>query len=234
MTKVEARPTLRQGRAAPNPVSVRRMNRAIALLTCLSALVLATPAHAASKSCTRGGAKLLAASGSVRVVSVKERLQRSDTRRDRVLGCWTSTGRRFTMFVSRDAGLDEIQHDAFTIVDGRYAGVLTRIEGGVSEDQRAAVYDVKTRKRLHASTACESFDTGDFGGVTDVAFLPRGGLAYACGRLRIADGHGERELEPAGTDVRSLAVATNSHDFRARLYWTVVSGGTETLKSLDL
>jgi hypothetical protein len=219
---------------APEPVSVRRMNRAIPLLGCLSALVLAAPAHAASKSCTRDGAKLLAASGSVRVVSMKETLQPSDTRRDRVLGCWTSTGRRFTMFESRDAGLDEIRHDAFTIVDGRYAGVLTRIEGGVSEDQRAAVYDVKTRKRLHRSTACDSVDTGDFGGVTDAAFLPRGGLAYACGRLRIADGHGDRELEPAGTDVRQLAVGDNSHDFRARLYWTVVSGGAETLKSLDL
>jgi hypothetical protein len=206
------------------------MNRAIPLLTCLSALVLAAPAHAASKNCTRDGAKQLAASGSVRVVSMKEKLQRSDTRRDRVLGCWTSTGRRFTMFESRDAGLDEIQHDAFTIVDNRYAGVLTRIEGGVSEDQRAAVYDVKTRKRLHRSTACDSVEDG----VADVAFLPRGGLAYACGRLRVADSHGDRELEPAGTDVRSLAVATNSHDFSARLYWTVVSGGTETLKSLDL
>jgi hypothetical protein len=210
------------------------MNRAIPLLTCLSALVLAAPAHAAGKSCTRDGAKLLAASGSVRVVSVKERLQRSDTRRDRVLGCWTSTGRRFTMFESRDAGLDELQHDAFTIVDGRYAGVLTRIESGTGDTQRAAVYDVKTRKRLQRSTACESVDTDGFSGVTEVAFLPRGGLAYACGRLHIADAKGDRELEPAGTDVRQLAVAANSHDFRPRLYWTVVSAGTETLKSLDL
>jgi hypothetical protein len=34
--------------------------------------------------------------------------------------------------------------------------------------------------------------------------------------------------------VRHLAVGDNSRNFLPRLYWTVVSGGTETLKSLDL
>ena len=30
----------------------------------------------------------------------------SETRRDRIYGCWTTTGRRFTLFLQRDFGLD--------------------------------------------------------------------------------------------------------------------------------
>jgi hypothetical protein len=178
----------------------------------------------------RDGAKLLAAAGSVRVVSVEEKPRNSETRRSRVYGCRSTDGRRFTLFLSRDFGLDLIQRDAFTIVDGRYAGVISDFEGGVSESRTAAVYDTKTRRRIHASTPCDSVDTGDFSGVEDAVFFDGGGLAYACGRLRIADGKGDRELEPAGTDVSHLAVAENTFGFRPRLYWTA-SG---TLKSLDL
>jgi hypothetical protein len=208
--------------------------RALPLLTALAVLALAAPAHAATRSCLRDGAKLLAASGSVRVVSVKQKPSGNVTRRDRIYGCWVTTGRRFTMFESRDFGLDEIERDAFTIVDNRYAGALRDFEGGVSEARSAATYDVKSRRPLHDSAACDNVDFGDFSGVEDVAFLPGGGLAYACGRLRIADAKGDRELEPPGTVVRHLAVGDNSFGFRARLYWTVVSGTTETLKSLDL
>jgi hypothetical protein len=138
------------------------------------------------------------------------------------------------MFESRDFGLDEIEHDSFAVVDGRYAGALMDFEGGVSEARSAATFDVKARKRLHTSAPCDEVDNGDFSGIDDVAFLPRGGLAYSCRRLRIADAHGDRELEPPGTDVRHLAVGGNTFGFNARLYWTVVSGATETLKSLDL
>jgi hypothetical protein len=210
------------------------MTRAIPLLTCLAALVLAAPAHAATKSCTREGGKLLAASGTVRVVSVKEKPRNSETRRDRVYGCSSTNGRRFTMFESRDFGLDLIQRDAFTIVDGRYAGVISDFEGGVSESRTAAVYDIKARKRVHASTVCNAVDTGDFSGVEDAVFFHGGGMAYACGRLRIADGKGDRELEPAGTTVMHLAVAGNTQGFGDRLYWSVGNPGAETLKSLDV
>jgi hypothetical protein len=210
------------------------MTRALPLLTALAVLALAAPAHAASHSCLRDGAKLLAASGSVRVVSVKEKPSGNVTRRDRIFGCWVTTGRRFTMFESRDFGLDEIERDTFTIVDKRYAGVLSDFEGGASEARSAATYDVKARKALHDTAPCDEVDSGDFSGVDDVAFLLRGGLAYSCNRLRIADAHGDRELEPPGTDVRQLAVGADSFSFRARLYWTVVSGATETPKSLDL
>jgi hypothetical protein len=208
--------------------------RALPLVTVLAVLALAAPAHAASKSCLRDGAKLLAASGSVRVVSVKETPSGNVTRRDRIYGCWATTGRRFTMLESRDFGLDEIERDSFTIVDQRYAGVLSDFEGGASEARSAATFDVKTRKALHDTNPCDEVDTGDFSGVDDVAFLPRGGIAYSCGRLRIADGHGDRQLEPPGTDVRHLAVGDSSFSFGPRLYWTVVTGTTETVKSLDL
>src|SRR5256885_15482134 len=122
--------------------------RALPVVTVLAVLALAAPAHAASKSCLRDGAKLLAASGSVRVVSVKETPSGNVTRRDRIYGCWVTTGRRFTMLESRDFGLDEIERDSFTIVDQRYAGVLSDFEGGASEARSAATFDVKTRKAL--------------------------------------------------------------------------------------
>jgi hypothetical protein len=210
------------------------MIRSLPLLAAALVLALAAPAHAASKSCLRDGGKLLAASGSVRVVSVKEKPSGNVTRRDRIYGCWVTTGRRFTMFESRDFGLDEIERDSFTIVDQRYAGALMDFEGGASEARSAATFDVKARKALHDTGPCDEVDSGDFSGVDDVAFLPKGGLAYSCNRLRIADSHGDRQLEPPGTDVRDLAVGDNSFGFNARLYWTVVTGMTETLKSLDL
>ena len=113
--------------------SVNRMTRPIAIVASLIAfLAVAAPAEAA-KSCQREGAKLLAADGRVRIVSVKERAQNSETRRDRIYGCWTTTGRRFTMFLQRDFGLDLISRAQFEIVDGRYIGVIQQFEGGVSE-----------------------------------------------------------------------------------------------------
>jgi hypothetical protein len=206
------------------------MKRLLPVALALAALAAAAPAHAASKSCTRDGAKLLAASGSVRVVSMKGKLGRTETRHDRVLGCWTSTGRRFTMFTAVDHGEDSIEHDAFTIVGGRYVGVDTLIEGGASEDRRAASYDVKLRKRLHTTKPCDAFDRGDVGGIVDVAFFKNGAMAYACNQLRIADGKGDRQLEPEGTVVGQLAVSALTMDFGPRLYWTA----NGVLKSLDL
>ena len=203
------------------------MKRAFLLLSAL--LLFAAPAQAAP-SCTRDGAKLLAAGGSVRVVSLKGKLGKTETRHDRVLGCWTPTGRRFTMFQAVDHGLDEIRRDTFTIVQGRYVGVFTEFEGGVSESFSADSYDVRLRRHLHASDPCDSFDTGDVSGISDAVFFKNGGMAYACGQLRIADGKGDRQLEPEGTDVRQLAVAAGGTNFGWRLYWTA----NGTVKSLDL
>jgi hypothetical protein len=193
-------------------------------------LLFAAPAAQAAPSCTRDGAKLLAASGSVRVVSVKDQRGKTETRHDRVLGCRTSNGRRFTMFESVDHGEDSIQHDTLTIYGNRYVGVDTTIEGGASLDRRAATYDTNARKRLHTTQSCDAFDRGDVGGIVDVVFFKNGAMAYACDQLRIADGKGDRQLEPQGTTVGRLAVSGTNMDFGPRLYWTA----NGTVKSLDV
>ena len=115
---------LRRGAASVGGPSVESMIRPIALAAALIALSARAPAaaQAAPKSCQREGAELLAASGSARVVSVKEKAQNSETRRDRIYGCWTATGRRFTLFLQRDFGLDLIERADIEIVGGRYIG----------------------------------------------------------------------------------------------------------------
>lgn len=195
--------------------------------------IAATPASAAP-SCSRGGAKLLAASARVRVVALKQKPKNSESRRDRILGCRILTGRRFEMFFARDFGLDLIERDTIEIVQDRYIGVIRDFEGGASESRTAATYDTFTRKKLRTSAPCDSVDTGDFSGVEDAAFLPRGGLAYTCGKLRISDALGDRQLEPPGTDVRNLAASFHTRGFNSRLYWVVVAGDVVTPKQLDL
>jgi hypothetical protein len=207
---------------------------AVAAACGLAGLALAAAPAVAAPSCTRGGGKVIAASAKVRVVSIANRPKNQESRRDHILGCRVFSGKRFELFFARDFGLDLIEHDDFTIVDERYIGALRDFEGGVSESRTAATYDTFTRKKLRNSGPCDSVDTGDFSGVEDAAFLPRGGLAYACGRLRISDSKGDRELEPPGTDVRNLAVSFNTRGFNSRLYWVVVAGAVVTPKSLDL
>ena len=210
--------------------SVIRMSRPIAVLTSVVALLaVAAPAQAA-KSCQREGGKLLAANGSARVVSVAERPQGRETRRDRIYGCWTSTGRRFTLFVERDFGDDLISRREIEIVDGRFIGVIRNFEGGVSLSRSAATWDAQRHRAVQDSEPCNNVSSGDFVGVEDAAFFRNGGLAYSCGRLRIADARGDRELEPAGTRVSHLGVAANMEGFGERLYWTA----NDVVKSLDL
>ena len=150
------------------------------------------------------GAKLLAAGGSVRVVSVKEKPQNSETRRERIYGCWTSTGRRFTLFQARDFGLDSIERDHYEIVDGRYIGAIRHFEGGVSESLTAATYDAQKHIAVHDTKPCNEVSSGDHYGVNDAVFFNGGGIAYTCWKQsRIVDAKGDRELEPAGTHVPS-------------------------------
>jgi hypothetical protein len=192
------------------------MNRALPLLISLAALAaVATPAQAAAKSCSRDGATLLDAGGKARVVSVKEKPQHSETRRVRIYGCWTSTGRRFTMFEARDFGLDEIERDSIQIIGGRFIGVVREFEGGASESQTAASWDAQKHVARFDTKPCDSVDAGDFSGVEEAVFTPTGGIAYTCGQLRVADGHGDRQLAPPGTIIQGLAFAGT------RLYWSV-------------
>jgi hypothetical protein len=210
------------------------MNRPSLLLTSLlAAFAVAAPAaQAAPKSCQREGAKLLASSGNVRVVSVKEKPQNAESRRDRVYGCWTTTGRRFTLFQARDFGLDSIERDHFEIVDGRYIGAIRHFEGGASESRVAATWDAQKHRAVFNTKPCDSVSSGDFGGVIDAVFFRNGGIAYTCWqKSRIVDGKGDRPLEADGTTVTDLAVASNSHWFGPRLYYTV---NETTPKSLPL
>lgn len=198
------------------------MIRRIALLTPLLAIAFAATAHAAPKSCQRDGATLLAASGKVRVVSVKEKPQNAETRRDRIYGCWTSTGRRFTLFQARDFGLDSIERDRFEIVDGRYIGAIRHFEGGASEGRSAATWDAQNHKAVFSTAPCDNANAGDFTGVIDAVFFRGGGIAYTCWqKSRIVDAKGDRALEPDGVNVTNLAVASNSHWFGPALYYTV-------------
>ena len=199
-----------------------------------AALGLAAAQAGAAPSCSRGGGTILAASERTRVVSIPNRPRNAETRRDHILGCRVPTGRRFELFYSRSFGLDLIEHDTFEIVEDRWIGALRTFEGGVSESRTAATYDTFTRTKLRDSGPCDNVDTGDFSGVEDAAFLSRGGLAYACGRLRISDRLGDRQLEPPGSDVRQLGVSRNTRGFNSRLYWVVVTGGVAQPRSLDL
>jgi hypothetical protein len=207
------------------------MIRRIAVLTPLLAIAFASTAHAAPKSCQRDGATLLASSGKVRVVSVKEKRQNSETRRDRVYGCWTATGRRFTLFHSRDFGLDSIERDHFQVVDGRYIGAIRHFEGGVSEGRSAATWDAQNHRPVFTTAPCDNVNAGDFTGVIDAVFLRGGGIAYTCWqKSRIVDANGDRALEADGVNVTNLAVASNSHWFGPALYYTVNETTPKVLK----
>jgi hypothetical protein len=182
-----------------------------ALGSLIAILAVAAPAQAAAPSCQREGATLLAASGNARVVSVKEKAQHSETRRVRLYGCWTTTGRRFTLFLQRDFGLDLIERAHIEIVDGRYIGIIRDFEGGASESQTAGTWDASKHVALRNSKPCDSVDIGDFSGVEDAVFYKNGGMAYSCnGNLRLTDGKGDREVESQGAKVNSLAVSANS------------------------
>jgi hypothetical protein len=199
---------------------MNRRSLPLTILPVLAGLLAAAPAHAATKSCTRDGATLLAASGSTRVVSIPETARNSETRRVRLYGCWTPTGRRFTLFLQRDFGEDLVESAHIEIVRGRYIGVIRTFTGGVSESQTAATWDAQKHTAKQDSEPCDSVDAGDFSGVEDAVFYGNGNLAYACnGSLRIADGQGDREVEPQGADVSQLAISANSRGFTERLYY---------------
>jgi hypothetical protein len=231
----------------PNPQDLKGSEMALCTSRRTPALLLAAastmlafaaqPAMAAKKSCTRGGAKLEAISGGVRVVAAKGKKQSThETRRENVYACWAKTGKRTRINTEVDSGLDNIASTRVEIVQERYVGVVETNTGGVSESIRARIYDARSGKLLHDSTECDRVDQGDFAGVDDVVFLDRGGMAMSCRRLflyRSANSQVE-VLEAAGTEVRQLGASRHTRGFVQRLYWTVANGATETDKSLVL
>jgi hypothetical protein len=198
----------------------------------------AQPAAAAKKkSCLRGGAKLEAFSGKTVVVRVKaKKRSEQETRRENLLACWSTTGKRVKVADEVDFGLDNIASSQIEIVQGRYVGVIETNEGGVSLGVQARVFDARARKKLHDSAICDKVDQGDFGGVDDVAFLEGGGMAMSCRQLIVFRNAGSaaEAIEPAGTDVRQIGVSHNTRGFGQRLFWTVASADGETTKSLVL
>jgi hypothetical protein len=185
------------------------MKRPLAVLVALAGLaVIAPSADAAAPSCTRGGATLLAMSGKTSVVSMT-----SKSEEEPAYGCWIPTGKRFKLF--RDLNIDEATE--WSIVEGRYIGVLRTFMGGVASGGSAAKsWDARKRSVVHAPTACDKIvgdpdeeESGTAGGPWNAVFFRGGGVAYTCaGNMisHIADGKGDRELEPNGTTVTSLAV----------------------------
>jgi len=209
-------------------------HRLIGAALAAALLIPAATADAKAPSCTRDGASLEAASGKVRVVSRTLKTQSAqETRREALSACWAPTGKRFRIATEQDFGDDLRSRTRVEIVDGRYVGVVLTGEGGVSIGVTASVFDARQAKRLHRSTACDA-DDDDFRGPDDVVFLPRGGMAFACGALylfRTGSSTTPQQLEPVTARARSLALSSHSDSFIDRLYWTLGDG---TIKSLDL
>jgi hypothetical protein len=192
-----------------------------------AATTAAAPARAAARSCTRGGATTVAAEDGESVVAVKA-TPKGDYLTDRLYACAGSTGRRVYLFSSTRRDSERPEYDTYTFIDDRHVGVTASISFGIGSTYTAAVYDLRSGKRTHTTGPCDQYQLSDTAsGPDEVVFLPRGGIAYSCGTLRIADAQGDRELEPAGSAVSHLAYGNG------RLYWTLTAGGTETLKSLD-
>jgi len=195
------------------------MKRPVCLLTAIVGLaVFASSADAAVPSCTKGGAKLIAMSGKTSVVSIPNR----KTEGEDAYGCWIPTGKRFKLFT----GLELDETTEWSIVGGRYIGVLRSFMGGVASGGSAAKsWDARKRSVVHDARACDGIvenpdedESGTAGGPWHAVFFNGGGIAYTCANnliSRIADAKGDRLLEPNGTLVTALAVTPGGD----RLYY---------------
>jgi hypothetical protein len=205
------------------------------LLAALAAALLLPAAAEAKPACTRGGATLEASSGNVRVVRRQLKTQSaSETRREALLACWAPTGKRKRVVLEQDFGEDLISRTSVEIVDERYVGIVETGEGGVSIGVVATVWDARKFKRIHTSAIRCRHDDDDFKGPDDVAFLPRGGMAFTCGPLWMFRSAGQKVatmLEPASAGAKQLGVADRADGFFDRLYWTLADG---TVKALDV
>ena len=203
---------------------MRPLALAIALVCGVIALIPAS-ADARVRDCLRGGAKLVAASETVRVVRVARRPRGLETRHDRLLGCRTTNGRRFLLRDEIDQADDYFQHSSFSFVDDHYIGGILDEYGAQSDFRWAVVWDSRTRTKLHTSDGCTSNP-----GVHEAVFLPRGDLAYSCDALYLATAREQRQLEPPGSFAHDLAAAVLT--FTYRLYWFVDGPGPPREKSL--
>jgi hypothetical protein len=213
------------------------MKLAAASVIALALALAATPAaggatkHHRPPACTRGGAKLEAAQGKVRIVRRARHVARPSTRDEQLLTCWAPTGKRSVLVEELDIGEDLSTSSDVEIVDGRYAGVLTEAAGGVTVAMSASVRDARTGRLVHEADGCK--EGAVLSGPSDAAFLPHGGLAYTCddGSLHVyrrADSKTAEQPEPLNGN-RSLAVVRHSRSFGPVLYWTRADGSAGSL-----
>ena len=176
----------------------------------------------------------MAASGSVRIVRVKLAADAGE-RYEKLLGCRTTNGRRFTLLYEAEVPDALYMSTEFTIVGGRYIGVRSRFNGVNIDGTSAMVWDSRKRRLLHSSdNTCEP-DAGPVMsvGVHEAVFLPRGALAYRCeSGLYLADANGLRQLEPREANARYLGVSAAR--YHTRLYWIVDTPYGEQHRSLVL
>ena len=194
-------------------------------LVCGAITLFPASAQARVRECARGGATLVAASETVRIVRVAQRRDTLETQRDKLLGCRTTNGRRFRLGMEIDQPDDFFQRWSFQIVDDRYIGAVLDESGAASDFRSAAVWDSRTRRRLHTTSGCKSEP-----GAHEVVFLPDGGMAYSCDALYLADSDGRRQLEPGPSLARNLAVSIGLLEYR--LYWTVTQPDGSQERSL--
>jgi hypothetical protein len=189
------------------------------LLLVLAVAVLATttPAHAAArKSCTSGGARVLASDGVLSVVSITPKERHGEQPQDIVYGC--ANGSRFKLFTTF---LDE-ESDTWSLIGGRYIGVFRHIEAGVSGQSFGSTWDARKHRALYGTTSCDNVQVDPSSdenpsGPDAVVFLRGGGMAYSCNDAFTVDAKGDRPLEPAGTAVTAMAVTRDG----GRLYYLV-------------
>ncbi len=75
---------------------------------------------------------------------------------------------------------------------------------------------------MHDSEPCNEVSSRRHVRGADAVFFHGGGIAYTCwGHVHLADGRGDRELEPAGTRVTQLGISRNGHGTAERLYYMV-------------
>ena len=190
--------------------------------------LLPASADARGRKCTRGGAKLVAASGTVRIVRVKLQAEPGQ-RYEKLLGCRTTNGRRFTLLYESEIPDELYTGTSFTVVGDRYIGAISRFSGAVRDGASAMVWDARTRRLIHTSHSnCRP--SSDSYGIFEAVFLPGGAMAYRCDQagLFLADAKGDHRHEPGEANPSDLAASDR------RLFWTVSGHNGEPIQLRSL
>src|SRR4051812_46010832 len=126
------------------------MKRLLVVASAAALLAAAAPAHAATQSCTRGGAKVLINQGGVSVVFVTPKATKTRVAQDRVYGCAVSTGKRFLLMTAYLTSEDQ----AWSVVEGRYIGLYSNVDEGVVGQAYARTWDARKGVALYDTGPC--------------------------------------------------------------------------------